>query len=238
MATEAGDKIKQNTAWQRVAAFAQSPAGVAIVTFLLTGLAATFVSKWLDDMSKARELDLAAHERAVESVREITNLLYERRTRANMLSSAILRGANLDEIKDRKKSYDDVFVRYNATLQSNMFRIREIFHTSDYTIFESILEGPVRKDFVMDDNCLTGSYDAALSSDTATRGSAALLLSKCPVDGGVSMPISQVHATILDCEYAFTDALYRIVQNSQKGDQLARLTNENATYIRKQCAPH
>jgi hypothetical protein len=61
------------------------------------------------------------------------------RTRGNMLASAILRSASMDEVKDRKKSYDDIFVRYNATLQSNMFRLREIFRTGDFTTFEDLM---------------------------------------------------------------------------------------------------
>jgi hypothetical protein len=231
-------RTRSRSTWRRVGTALKHPIGAALLAFFLTGIAATLFSKWLDELSKAHELEIAAQRRAIESVADVTNLLYERRMRASMLASAISRGADVTEIRDRKKLYDDVFVRYNATLQSNMFRIREIFHTSDYTRFESLLEGPVHVLFAMDDACLTASYDAAISKDAMTNKTAKDTLSKCPSDAQVPLSIKTIHQTLLDCEYAYTDALYRIVRSSESSKRLAMFTDASVGYIEGQCTPH
>ena len=79
---------------------------------------------------------MAATQRAAESVKTVADLIFERGFRANMIVSSIKRNADVEEIKERKKDYDTVFVRYNSTIQSNLFRVREMFRTTEYTNFD------------------------------------------------------------------------------------------------------
>jgi hypothetical protein len=179
---------------------------------------------------------MASRQRAIESVRVITDLLYERRTRGIMLTSSITRGADLEEIKDRKKSYDDVFVRYNSTLQSNLFRIREMLHSSDYTYLEAILEGPIRNLFAAEDACLTSSFDAVVSPNPLVKATAKDVLLKCPFKDNNTEPIARLHQAILDCDYAFT--VYRFVQARASESEHGTLDAPGEAYIQKQCAMH
>jgi hypothetical protein len=222
--------------WNRVMAALTHPLGIVFITFLLTGVVATSFAKWLDNLSKAHEVELAAQQRAVDSVRNITDLLYERRTRGVLLSSSIKRNASFDEIKERKHSYDDVFVRYNSTLQSNMFRIRDIFHTADYTRFEAFLEERVQPLFVSQDRCLTSAYDSEVSNDDAKRRSAVDVLVDCNKGNPPSVSVGKIEQVLLDCTYAFTDALFRVVQTSDWPQGTNRLTPDIMGRIARTCA--
>ena len=224
-ATETQTDQPDRQLWNRVMAVLTHPLGIVFITFLLTGVVATSFAKWLDNLSKVREVELAAQQRAVDSVRNITDLLYERRTRGVLLSSSIRRSATLDEIKERKHNYDDVFVRYNSTLQSNMFRIRNIFHTADYTRFEAVLEERIQPLFVSQDRCLTSAYDSEISTDDAKRRSAVDVLDDCNKGNPSPVSIGKIEQVLLDCVYGFTDELFRVVQSSdwphERTDSLA-----------------
>ena len=68
----------------------------------------------------------ASYQRKNEAVQQISNLVYERRIRARMATSAIRRKSELDEIRHRKRAYDEAFVEWNTKIQNNIFRIRDI----------------------------------------------------------------------------------------------------------------
>jgi hypothetical protein len=222
--------------WNRATAALTHPLGIVFITFLLTGVVATAFAKWLDNLSKAHEVELAAQQRAVDSVRNITDLIYERRTRGVLLSSSIKRNATLDEIKQRKQAYDDVFVRYNSTLQSNMFRIRDIFHTADYTRFEVLLEERIQPLFVSQDRCLTSAYDSGISTNDAKRKSALDVLVDCNKGNPPSVSIGKIEQVLLDCSYAFTDALFHVVQSSDWPQGTDRLTPDIMDRVASTCA--
>jgi hypothetical protein len=219
---------------RRTATFLKHPLGAAILTFLFTGVAAALFSNFLDRISKARDLEIAATQRAAESVKAITDLIFERSFRANMIVSSIRRNAGLAEIEERKKDYDVIYVRYNATIQSNLFRVREMFRTTEYTVFEALFEGPLRDLLVFQDDCITNAYDKAISQDESKRASAADNLTHCP-KGGSGMDITEIWHAIEHCEYHFTDALFRIVEHN---DQSLPLPDPE-TVVREACKfPH
>ena len=60
----------------RTAALLKHPLGAAILTFLFTGIGAALFSKFLDNLSKKRELEVAATQRAAESVKTIADLIF------------------------------------------------------------------------------------------------------------------------------------------------------------------
>jgi hypothetical protein len=208
--------------FRRTTTLLKHPLGAAILTFLFTGVAAALFSNFLDRISKARDLEVAATQRASDSVKTITDLIFERSFRANMVVSSFQRKAEADEIKERKMAYDVVYVRYNATIQSNLFRVREMFHTVEYTDFESLFEGPLRDLLVAQDDCVTAAYDNAISSDESKRALVAEDLSHCP-KGGRGPNMRSIWLAIESCEYTYTDALFRIVEQNDRALSLSKL---------------
>jgi hypothetical protein len=210
---------------QRTPAFLKHPLGAALLTFLFTGIGAALFSKFLDTVSKTRDLELAATQRAAESVKTIADLIFERTFRATMIVSSIQRKADLAEIKARKTQYDVVYVRYNSTIQSNLFRVREMFRTTEYTDFERLLEGPVRELLVAQDDCVTIAYDKATSQDESTRASATEILTHCP-GRGRGEDIANIWSAIAGCEYAYTNALFRVVEQQVSPTVIQALKQE------------
>jgi hypothetical protein len=94
--------------------------------FVLTGLLAAAFAKQLDNWAKQREVDAANRTRAVDAVKEISDLLYERRVRSVIYASALENGAREADVTPAKRAYEDAFARWNTKLQSNMLRVREI----------------------------------------------------------------------------------------------------------------
>ena len=70
--------------------------------------------------------DLLVHQSRRASAQSIADLIYERRTRAGMVVSSLRRGADLDELRFRKRAYDEVFVEWNKRIQNNVLQIREM----------------------------------------------------------------------------------------------------------------
>ena len=192
--------------------FATHPLSSTVVVFLLMGLIATSFSKWLDTLAQQREIFAAAHSRAVESVRHISELLYERRTRSVLLVSAIRRHAKEDEVNSRKAAYDDVYTRWNSTIQSNLFLIREITGAHDYSEYEYVQERQVVPVLNSIDKCITNAFDKFVS-DSDEHVTAIQILDQCKIDDLLTISIR--------CLYNYTDILYttvqaRVIQNDMK----------------------
>ena len=181
-------------------------------------LVGVFGSGWLTERDKKQELDLAASRRAIESVESITSLIFERDARAELIASSIRRLAPVEELKERKKQYDEVYVRYNANLQSGLFNIRDRFHSINYNTFEDILMSSVQDLFVSEDRCITSAYDAAIRPPTpinqnqnATNASLDVLQSCSRSKNYETVTFDNIHSSILRCEYTFSDNLFKVV---------------------------
>lgn len=216
-------------------------AGITAMVTIVAGICGALFSDWLGARSKTHDLDLAATRRAIESVESMTNLIFERDTRAGLVASSIKRHTDINELKERKKQYDEIFVRYNSYLQSNLFNIRDIFHTVEYTTFENLLEGPVRDLFIAEDQCITSAYDvslqqfvgATLSASSEATSTTVDFLQRCTKDPKIGdLSFEAIHKAILHCEYAFSDNLFRVVA-SPEGIQESISPREND--IRQAC---
>jgi hypothetical protein len=87
-----------------------------------------------------------------------------------MLYSAILRQAELEEIKERKRLYDDAYVKWNSNLQANSLMIRDLLKGEVYTFIESSIQTIlVEKIFSPLDKCLTLAYDETVSGRSGTK---------------------------------------------------------------------
>lgn len=174
------------------------PLLIVVVTFALSGLMGSVFSQWLAKQAEDAErirIEAAARKAAVQS---FSLYVYERRARAEMLASSFRRNAPLDEVKVRKRLYDDAYVNWNSHHQSNLFLIRDVLESDQYTLFESSVEFVlVGRVFRPLDACLTKAYDARLRN-----GDAQAIMEDC--EG------RRLLQEALDCGYAITDELYKL----------------------------
>ena len=140
------------------------PLMILLATFCLSGIMGTLFTQWIIGRQREAEAARSESEARKQAVQNFSRYVYERRARAEMLASALGRGANLDEVKDRKKLYDEAYVSWNANNQSNLLLIREVLGASEYTYIERVVEvSLVGKIFRPLDGCLTRAYDAVVS---------------------------------------------------------------------------
>jgi hypothetical protein len=233
-------------------AFLRHPLTIAVISFVMTGLIGAGFTWWLDSLSKTREiesaerlqqtqLDTAAHLRAVDAVRELTDLIYERRTRAVLVASSIVRGASTAEIVARKTAYDEVYVRWNTRLPSLALRIREeIFKQPNRTEYEGYLNalthqmslgekiaeldkpGKPRGYLTVMDACITDAFDAYQHEK---RDAALSILKTCDFDG--------MNLKFDKCSELMVEGLYGFV-NAKPG---ARKPSIEAAAIKSACEP-
>jgi hypothetical protein len=123
-----------------------------------------------------------------------------------MLASSMRRKASLDELRERKRLYDDAYAVWNTNHQANLFLVREVLQASDYSDFESDVENRlVGEIFRPLDSCLTRAYDARMAEQDPNP-----ILQACSV--------SDLIQQALDCGYALTNELYKL--SSADGDAL------------------
>ena len=166
----------------------------ALLSAVLNGIITASVGAWLGQT-------YAKYQARKQSIESLVHLVYERRTRAGMVSSALKRGADLDEIRFRKRAYDEAYVEWNKNIMANIFSIREV--TGEHMI--SSLEGHFQDglvDAMSDvDRCLTKAYDARLASADPKP-----VLEQCHM--------ADLHQFVLDCGATFTNELYKLTKLS------------------------
>src|SRR5690242_7285662 len=101
----------------------------ALASAVLNGIITACVGAWLGQT-------YAKYQSRKQSIEALVHLIYERRTRAGMVASALRRGADIEEDRYRKRAYDETYVDWNKNVMQNIFAIREI--TGEYMI--SVLE--------------------------------------------------------------------------------------------------
>jgi hypothetical protein len=186
------------------------PLTVVLVAFVLSGVLGTLFSNWISGrQSEIEQLRLAAESRKA-AVQNLSRYVYERRARAEMLASSFRRGASKDEIRERKKSYDETYVKWNSNHQANLFLVRDVLQEDQYSYFEQVVEFLlVGQIFAPLDRCLTLAYDAALRDDDPNA-----ILNSCEV--------GKLLQQALDCGYAITDELYKLSGGSTNQTAAAR----------------
>ncbi len=162
----------------------------ALLSAVLNGIITASVGAWLGQT-------YARYQARRQSIESLVHLVYERRTRAGMVSSALRRGADLDEIRFRKRAYDEAYVEWNKNIMQNIFAIREV--TGEHMI--STLEGQFQDGLVAAmsdvDRCLTKAYDARLANTDPKPE-----LENCHM--------ADLHQFVLDCGATFTNELYKL----------------------------
>lgn len=148
------------------------------------------------------------------AVQAFSKYIYERRSRAEMLSSALRRHAaapkreSYDEILQRKKLYDEAFFNWNANHQANLLLVRQVLGEQEYTSFENIVETRLVLNIMKPlDDCLTRAYGA-----TIRNGDPLIILQQCKSSDLMQMA--------LDCGYAITDELYKLAAVAGTNDKV------------------
>ena len=85
----------------------------ALLTAAFNGIVTASIGSWLAQT-------YSDHNSRRQYVQNIADLIYERHTRARMVLSSLRRGAELDEVRYRKRAYDEVFVEWNKKIQNNV----------------------------------------------------------------------------------------------------------------------
>lgn len=168
--------------------------GFALASAILNGIITASVGAWLGQT-------YAKYQSRRQSIEQLVHLVYERRTRAGLVASAIRRGSDHDELRYRKRAYDESYVDWNKNVMQNIFAIREV--TGEYMIsgLEKYYEDGLVAGMADVDRCLTKAYDVSLAN-----GDGNAVLVACDMSG--------LHQFVLDCGATFTNELYKLTKLS------------------------
>jgi len=156
------------TWWQNTL---RHPLFLTVFAFIVTTVIGGFYDQILSDRERERvqqernsSLAEEREEEALSELKGFVTLAYERTVRTGMLRSAIKRGS-LKEAQTRKSAYDEIFVRWNAELPTNLMTIRSLIGKhAQKTAYESAVERSILPAFSKADLCLTRAFDAFVQS--------------------------------------------------------------------------
>jgi hypothetical protein len=166
----------------------------ALLSAVLNGLITASVGAWLGQT-------YAKYQARRQSIESLVHVVYERRTRAGMVSSALRRGADLEEIRFRKRAYDESYVDWNKNIMQNVFAIREVTGEHMISTLEKDFEDGLVASMSDVDRCLTKAYDARIAGQDPKP-----ILDQCHM--------ASLHQFVLDCGATFTNELYKLTKLS------------------------
>jgi hypothetical protein len=118
-----------------------------------------------------------------------------------MVASAIRRNADMEEVRDRKRAYDNAFVAWNTHVRRNLFVIRDVMGQGKQTKIEQDFEDSLIAAMADVDRCITQAYDKRAAGEDGIA-----VLNACNM--------TALHQFVLDCGSSFVNEL----------DKLNRLT--------------
>jgi hypothetical protein len=205
------------------------PLTIVVISFLLTVVLGALLTQWIARETKLAEQNRAEVENNKTGVQNLSRYIYERRTRAVMLHSAILRQAQLEEIKERKRLYDDAYVRWNSNVQANSFMIRDVLKGETYSFIESAVQTIlVEKIFSPLDKCLTLAYDEVASGRSGTK-----IVEECKA--------AELLGRSLRCGYIIPNELYKLSSRSITKEEACKSIGTHCSgdepFDEKSCLP-
>ena len=165
-----------------------------VVSAVLNGLVTASVGAWL-----AHNYSTAQARRV--SINGLSSLLYDRRTKAGLVVSSLRRNAEMDEIRHRKRGYDEAYVDWNKNLRQNLFAIREVMGETAFTSLEQDFEKYLVDPLSKMDGCVTRAYDLKIAGQDALKE-----LETCRM--------ADLYQLTLDCGASFTNELYKLTNVS------------------------
>lgn len=140
------------------------PLVVATFGFLLNGLLLSGLTYVTTSILEQNERRHELRENWRQSVRSLSELIHNRRNRAELVRSSIGRDASVDELIDRKARYDEAYNDWNVKLQSNLFIIGEFLSAAEYQEVQRFIEDDIVGKFMIPiDECITDAFDAYVS---------------------------------------------------------------------------
>jgi hypothetical protein len=195
----------------------------ALASAAINGVITATVGAWLAQT-------YATYQSRRQSIENIAHLVYERRTRAGMVASAIRRNAEMDEVRHRKQAYDEAYVDWNKNVLLNLFAIREAAGELKISSLEPFFEDGLVAGMADVDRCITQAYDRRVANEDAKA-----VLESCRM--------SAAHQFVLDCGATFTNELYKLTQlsfspfgNERKTMRAAAEANIRDNCVRKEPA--
>jgi len=164
----------------------------ALASAAINGIITASVGAWLAQT-------YSTYQGRRQAIETIANLVYERRTRAGMVASAIRRDADLEEVRHRKQAYDEAYVDWNKNVMLNLFAIREAAGDFKFSALEPLFEDHLIAAMADVDRCVTKAYDTRVQNQDAKA-----VLEACNM--------RDLHQYVLDCGATFTNELYKLTQ--------------------------
>jgi hypothetical protein len=197
---------KRTSSW---AGIFSHPLTAVVVGFVLTGVVGFFLSWSFNEKAKERDRIYNAREReiaeakifseaSVKAVQDFSRAVYARHTRAMMLLSSLRRKAPPEELRERKKLYDEAFVDWGVNQQANLLEIRRLTKSIRFTSFENTVEKRFMPLLTNLDNCLTKAYD-----ESTRKGTPDSILGSCKANELLNETLNE--------GYDLTNSLYEYV---------------------------
>jgi hypothetical protein len=218
------DEPKSSSRWAQMT---RHPLTATFIGFILSGVIGLILTNYYSEKQREREnqrsenqkkidRELAAerehYDASIRAIQSFSKLIYERQTRSMMLASSFRRGASVDEVQERKKEYDKVFVDWNTNLQVNLFMLRDVVKESTYSQFEDYIEFSLAPMFRRIDGCLTEAYDIRFRNKSLRPSSVSQESAQSELD--CTQLSDDINAS-LNCSYAITDSLYQFVTSER-----------------------
>lgn len=171
-----------------------------------------------NERQKKSEQQVRDYEASVQAIEKFSKLVYERQVRASMLASSLKRRASIEELRERKKEYDRVFVEWGVNLKANAFMMRNVLDQQLYTQFESYVDYGLTRIFRSIDQCLTNAYDNRVNKSPALQ----IRACEAPIpdkdgcykkdsDPKDCLPTLETFNSALGCGTTITEGLYQYV---------------------------
>ena len=165
-----------------------------IISAVFNGMVTASVGTWLTH-------NYANAQTRRGAINGLSSLLYERRTKAGLVVSTLRRNGELDELRQRKRGYDESYVDWNKNLRPNLFAIREVMGETAFTSLEEDFEKFIVDPLSKIDACMTRAYDLKITGQDALKE-----LETCKM--------ATLYQLTLDCGASFTNELYKLTRVS------------------------
>jgi hypothetical protein len=140
-----------------------------LVGFLLSGL----IGWGLTTCYAQKQSDLAArharYEASNRAISEIAHIMYHRYARSVMLKSSFIREAPLDEIRVRKRDYDEAYVEWVTNVDATLHLMHRISGDAPYEVLKLTVEEEHEHSLDAIDQCLTNAYDYRMQGDAVDK---------------------------------------------------------------------
>jgi hypothetical protein len=184
----------------RLASIFGHPLTAVVVGFLLTGLVGWSLSTSYADKQRMADQKREEYEKSVIAIQDLSRNTFRRYARANMLLSSFNRRAPLEEIRTRKRDYDEAVVEWITNLNANLLLTRKMFGDEPYKRLETTIGSKLLPQFNAIDECLTNAYDGELKGRDGDAERVAISdLERCQVEKKLDV--------VNDVGYQITDDL-------------------------------